>query len=63
MYSTSRGYERGREARRIYAELQRWVADEWKRYTESINEAASEVSDETPPSPVPLYPASLRCEM
>jgi hypothetical protein len=44
MYSTSRGYERGREARRIYAELQRWVAEEWKRYTESINETTCEVS-------------------
>jgi hypothetical protein len=44
MYSIERGYERGREARRIYTELQRWVEEEWKKYRETINETASEVS-------------------
>jgi len=47
MSPIARGYERGREARRIYAELQRWVEEEWKKYRETINEGASEVSDET----------------
>lgn len=61
-----RGFLRGREARRKVEEIKRYVLAEWDFYIKSsrnTNENISEVSFERSSSPIPLYLATLHCEM